>query len=145
MTPLKPTKTIAQSLLALTALILVSCTTLKTKSGSEWTDLFNGKDLKDWNVKINHHETGDNYANTFRVEDGMIKIRYDQYGAFNNQFGHLYYNKPFSHFRLLVEYRITGEWKKDAPSYTVSNSGIMFHSQDPRTMRKDQDWPISIE
>ena len=145
MTPLKPTKTIAQSLLAITALILVSCTTLKTKSGSEWTDLFNGKDLKDWNVKINHHETGDNYANTFRVEDGMIKIRYDQYGAFNNQFGHLYYNKPFSHFRLLVEYRITGEWKKDAPSYTVSNSGIMFHSQDPRTMRKDQDWPISIE
>lgn len=125
--------------------IFGGCSTRQSKNNSGWIDLFNGKDINDWNVKINHHETGDNYANTFRVEDGMIKVRYDQYGAFNNQYGHLYYKKPFSHYRLQVEYRITGDWKNDAPSYTIRNSGIMFHSQDPKTMPKDQDWPISIE
>jgi hypothetical protein len=116
------------------------------QSGKEgWVPLFNGRDINDWMVKINHHEVGDNFGNTFRVEDGMIKVRYDQYGAYNDQFGHLYYKTPFSYYHLLVEYRFTGEWKKDAPSYTLLNSGIMFHSQDPRTMPKEQDWPISVE
>ena len=110
-----------------------------------WVSLFNGRDINDWIVKIHHHEVGDNFGNTFRVEDSMIKVRYDQYGAFNDQFGHLYYKTPFSYYHLVVEYRFTGEWKKDAPSYTLLNSGIMFHSQDPRTMPKEQDWPISVE
>jgi hypothetical protein len=110
-----------------------------------WVSLFNGRDLNDWFVKIHHHEVGDNFGNTFRVEDSMIKVRYDQYGAFNDQFGHLYYKTPFSYYHLAVEYRFTGEWKKDAPVYTLRNSGIMFHSQDPRTMPKEQDWPISVE
>jgi hypothetical protein len=39
----------------------------------EWQTLFNGKDIKDWVTKINHHETGDNYGNTFRVE-AMINM-----------------------------------------------------------------------
>lgn len=132
----------------ITAFVLLAfsgCRSIQPEQRSGWTELFNGRDIKDWNVKINHHEVGYNFANTFRVEDGMIKIRYDQYEAFNDQFGHLYYKKPFSHYRLLVEYRITGDWKDDAPSYTISNSGIMFHSQDPKTMLKDQDWPISVE
>ncbi len=133
------------TVLSLTILVFSGCCSIQPGNKAGWTNLFNGRDIKDWNVKINHHEMGDNFANTFRVEDGMIKIRYDQYGAFNDQFGHLYYKKPFSHYRLLVEYRITGEWKADAPSYTINNSGIMFHSQDPKTMLKDQDWPISIE
>jgi len=110
-----------------------------------WVSLFNGRDINDWMVKINHHEVGDNFGNTFRVEDSIIKVRYDQYGAYNDQFGHLYYKTPFSYYHLVVEYRFTGEWKKDAPSYTLLNSGIMFHSQDPRTMPKEQNWPISIE
>jgi len=111
----------------------------------EWIDLFNGKNIDDWFVKIQHHETGDNYGNTFRVEDGIIKIRYDQYPSFNEQFGHLYFKQPFSYYHLKFEYRFTGEWRKDAPEYTILNSGIMYHSQDPRTMPKEQDWPISIE
>lgn len=112
---------------------------------NNWTPLFNGKDINDWIVKIHHHDPGINFANTFRVEDGMIKVRYDQYGAFNNQFGHLYYKQPFSNYHLLVEYRFAEKWKEDAPSYTILNSGIMFHSQDPKQMPKEQDWPISVE
>lgn len=111
----------------------------------EWIALFNGKDLKDWIAKINHHDAGDNYANTFRVENGLLKVRYDQYGEFNEQFGHLYYKQPFSYYKLIFEYRFVGIWRKDAPSYTLKNSGVMFHSQDPRTMPRDQNWPISIE
>lgn len=124
----------------------LSCASLDSRSPkNEWISLFNGKDIKDWTVKINHHDVGENYANTFRVQDGMIKVRYDKYGTFNEQYGHLYFNQPFSRFHLKFEYRITGEWKKDAPSYTIRNSGVMYHSQDPRTMLRDQDWPISVE
>ena len=111
----------------------------------EWQTLFNGKDIKDWVSKINHHETGDNFGNTFRVEDGMVKVRYDRYDSFNEQFGHLYYKQPFSYYHLVFEYRLVGEWRKDAPEYTLKNSGVMIHSQDPKTMPKEQDWPISIE
>src|SRR5690606_40534147 len=65
----------------------------------------NGKDMKDWTPKIRLHEVGDNYANTFRVEDGLLKVRYDGYDNFNQQYGHLAYNKPFSYYVLRVEYR----------------------------------------
>ena len=110
-----------------------------------WQPLFNGKDINDWIVKVHHHNAGDNYANTFRVEDSIIKVRYDQYDSFNNRYAHLFYKQPFSYYKLRFEYRLTGEWRKDAPSYTLENSGVMFHSQDPRTILKEQDWPISIE
>lgn len=122
------------------------CLTARKNAGrQEWISLFNGKDINDWVVKINHHEVGEDSANTFRVEDGMVKVRYDKYDKFNQQYGHLYYKQPFSYYHLIVEYRITGEWRKDAPAYTIQNSGIMFHSQDPKTMPREQDWPISVE
>ena len=112
---------------------------------SKWIKLFNGKDLTDWFVKIQHHEVNENFGNTFRAEDGIIKVRYDQYEDFNDQFGHLYYKIPFSYYHLKLEYRFVGALQQGAPSYTLRNSGVMFHSQDPRTMPKEQDWPISVE
>lgn len=123
----------------------VSAKAQKNANGQEWKHLFNGKDIKDWIVKINHHEVGEDPANTFRVDDGMIKVRYDKYDKFNQQYGHLYYKQPYSYYRLRFEYRIIGEWRKDAPGYTIRNSGVMIHSQDPGTMLKEQDWPISVE
>ena len=115
------------------------------KQDNQWVSLFNGHDINDWLVKIHHHGINDNFGNTFRVEDSMIKVRYDQYGDFNDQFGHLYYKTPFSWFHLVVEYRFVGKQQKGAPDYTLLNSGVMFHSQDPATMPVEQDWPISIE
>jgi hypothetical protein len=129
--------------------LILGCSNARKLSSNNtetgWTKLFNGHDIKDWFVKINHHDVGENFGNTFRVEDGIIKIRYDQYGNFNDQFGHLYYKTPFSYYHLRFEYRFVGKWQTTAPPYTILNSGMMFHSQDPRTMLKDQDWPISIE
>jgi hypothetical protein len=111
----------------------------------KWVSLFNGVDIKDWTVKIHHHETGVNFGNTFRVADSSVQVRYDQYGEFNDQFGHLYFKQPFSYYHLRLQYRFVGELQRGAPSYTLRNSGVMFHSQDPRTMPKEQDWPISVE
>ena len=134
---------------AILVLVIISfsrCGTKKaSKNEAEWISLFNGKDLNDWIVKVHHHDVGENVGNTFRVEDGIIQVRYDQYDDFNDQFAHLYYKVPFSHFHLRLEYHFTGELQKGAPDYTMLNSGVMFHSQDPSTILKEQNWPISIE
>ncbi len=134
------------------ACTLSACSSASGTSGAsntakkpEWIPLFNGKDINDWMVKIHHHEVGENFGNTFRVEDSIIKIRYDQYGDFNEQYGLLNYKQPYSHYHLKFEYRFVGKWCTTAPGYTILNSGVMFHSQDPRTMPKEQDWPISVE
>jgi hypothetical protein len=112
----------------------------------DWIELFNGKNLDGWTAKIAKHEVGDNYANTFRVVDGVIQARYDGYGGnYNAQFGHLYYERPFSYYLVSMETRFSGELYPGAPSYTLRNSGLMIHSQDPRTMPRDQNFPISIE
>ena len=126
-------------------ILVCSCASTQKQNDDQWISLFNGRDLEDWIVKVHHHDAGVNFGNTFRAEDGMIKVRYDQYGDFNDQFAHLYYKQPFSRFHLTLEYRFTGELQKGAPSYTILNSGVMFHSQDPRGMLKEQNWPISIE
>lgn len=132
--------------LPLFLLFLVCCTQpRKQEQEEQWIKLFNGKDLNDWIVKVHHHDPGVNFGNTFRVEDEMIKVRYDQYEDFNDQFSHLYYKTPYSHFHLKLEYHFTGELQKGAPEYTILNSGVMFHSQDPRGMLKEQNWPISVE
>lgn len=111
----------------------------------KWEELFNGKDLKDWTVKIRTHEVGENFANTFRVSDGMIQVRYDGYTQFDRQYGHIFYKKPFSYYLLRVEYRFVGEQCPGGEGWALRNSGAMLHSQDPNTMLKDQDFPISIE
>ncbi len=110
-----------------------------------WIPLFNGRDLDGWTVKIAGHDVGVNFANTFRVEDGVLSVRYDGYGDFDDQFGHLFYDQAFSHYRLRMEYRFVGDQQTGAPSWALRNSGVMLHSQDPRTIQRDQDFPIAVE
>lgn len=111
----------------------------------KWISLFNGKDLNDWIVKINKHEINDNYANTFRVEDGVMKVSYDGYDSFDEQYGHIFYKEPFSAYFLRIEYRFIGDQAKGGEGWAFRNSGAMLHSQDPATMLKDQNFPISVE
>ncbi len=117
----------------------------QVKAQKGWINLFNGKDLKDWTVKIAKHEVGENYANTFRVEGGVMKVSYDGYQDFDKQYGHIHYKKPFSYYLLKVEYRFVGNQAKGGEGWATRNSGAMLHGQDPKTMLKDQDFPISIE
>lgn len=112
---------------------------------SDWQVLFNGRDLDGWVVKLARHELGDNYADTFRVENGAIRVMYDKYEEFGDRFGHLFYKQKLSHYVLSLEYRFFGEQAKGGPGYARLNSGVMIHSQAPETILKDQDWPISVE
>ena len=111
----------------------------------QWVPLFNGKDLTGWRPKIAGHELGDNFANTFRVEAGVLRVAYDGYEQFEGRFGHLFYEREYSHYRLRVEYRFTGEQVPGAPEWALRNSGVMIHGQAPETMSRDQEFPVSIE
>lgn len=114
-------------------------------AGEQWHSLFNGKDLSGWTIKIAKHPLNANYADTFRVEDGVLKVSYDKYGKFEERFGHLYTNQPYSHYVLRLEYKFTGEAVADAPHWAKLNSGVMIHSQSPLTLELNQGWPASME
>jgi Domain of Unknown Function (DUF1080) len=111
----------------------------------DWIQAFNGKDLTGWVMKITGFPLGENYGNTFRVENGLLKAAYDQYPEFGNRFGHLFYKTKFSHYIVAAEYRFVGEQSKGGPAWALRNNGIMLHCQAPETMGKDQDFPISVE
>lgn len=127
----------------LACLTLTAITAAAAEDG--WISLFNGKDLDGWTPKIAKHPLGVNFADTFRVEDGILKVAYDRYEKFDGQFGHLYTNLPYSHYILRLEYRFTGTPMADAPSWAGRNSGVMIHAASPLTMSIAQEWPMSME
>jgi hypothetical protein len=110
-----------------------------------WVSLFDGATLDGWTVKVARHGLGENYADTFRVEHGMIKVAYDRYPRFEQQFAHLYTNNAYSHYVLHVEYRFTGRPMPDAPAWAHFNSGVMLHAQSPLSLTRDQLWPVALE
>ncbi len=121
------------------------CPTQNDNVKNEWIQLFNGKNLDGWKMKITGYPLGEDFGNTFRVEDGVMKVSYDQYNAFDEKFGHIFYKQKFSYYLLAVEYRFTGDQAKGGPGWAYRNSGAMIHCQDPKTMGLKQDFPISIE
>ena len=128
--------------------ILISTITYNTSEHSsteDWLELFNGNDLNGWTIKINGYELGENYANTFRVEDGLLKVRYDEYETFDVEYAHIFYENPYSYYKLELVYRFIGEQVKNGPGWAFRNNGIMFHSQSPQSMLVDQEFPNSIE
>ena len=128
--------------LTLCFLVLSTTCTAQTKG---WISLFNGKDLNDWKVKINGHPLNENYQNTFRVEDQVMKVSYDGYKEWNERYGHIFYKNPFSAYVLVVEYRFTGDQIPGGPGWAFRNSGAMLHGQSPESMELNQDFPISLE
>lgn len=112
---------------------------------ANWIVLFNGENLEGWTPKITGHPIGENYANTFRVEDNILKVEYDDYDDFGGRFGHLYSDIAYSHYKLRLDYRFVGRMLRDAPGYVDLNSGVMLHSQSPQSMSLDQDFPASLE
>ena len=117
----------------------------KKSDKEEWQSLFNGKDLTGWDIKIAGHKVNDNYKHTFLVEDKMIRVNYKEYDKFTTEYGHMYYNKPFSHYKIRMQYRFTGTQVPGGASWNVRNSGIMLHSQSAASLGLDQDFPISLE
>jgi hypothetical protein len=112
---------------------------------ADWIQLFNGRDLAGWTPKFSKHDLGENFNNTFRVEDGLLKVRYDKWTMFAGEFGHMFYKDKFSYYRIAAEYRFVETQVPGGPAWAQRNNGLMLHSPDPKTMLKDQDFPISIE
>ena len=119
--------------------------TTAAQDAEDWIPLFNGRNLDGWTPKFTKHPLGENLNDTVRVEDGLLKIRYDKWTIFNGEFGHLFYKTPFSYYRLVAEYRFVGEQLKGGAGWAMRNNGLMLHAPDPRTMLVDQDFPISLE
>ena len=131
--------------LAIALLGLAPAAQPRDPSAREWIQLFNGRDLADWVIKFAKHDLGENVRNTFRVEDGLLKVRYDQWQTFNGEFGHIFYKDPFSYYLLAAEYRFVGQQVSGGPGWARRNNGLMLHSPHPKTMLRDQDFPISLE
>ena len=142
-------------LLVCTAYFITSCENKKTtektvqeapvEQAPEWKALFNGENLDGWTMKISGKELGENYGSTFRVDSGILKIRYDEYGSFDNQFGGLYYDQIFKNYRLKVEYRFVGETAPGAPEWGYRDSGVQYHCQSPQSLTIDQAFPVCLE
>lgn len=124
---------------------LLSICTLFAQKKSDWQSLFNGKNLDGWDIKIAGQAVNDNYKNTFRVQDGMLRVMYDEYETFDDKYGHLYYKTPYSFYRLKFEYRFVGNQTKGGASWNVRNSGVMFHSQSAQSLSFNQGFPVSLE
>ena len=135
-------------LVLLTFGALADCASAQRTDSRGWIQLFNGRNLDGWAVKFKGAPLGTNVRNTFRVEDGLLKVRYDQWPGFNGEFGHIFYQQSFSHYIVAVEYRFVGEQVTGAGpglSWALRNNGIMVHSQSPESMGLNQDFPMSLE
>ncbi len=126
--------------------LFMSCSPQNTSYEENWVELFNGKDIKDWKVKITGYPLNENFGNTFRVEDSLLKVSYDQYkDSLKGRWGHIFYKDKFSAYLLVAEYRFYGEQVADGEAWAFMNNGLMLHSQSPESMGLDQDYPISLE
>ncbi len=115
------------------------------KPDIKWKPIFNGENLDGWIVKFAGEDTNDSYLNTFRIDEGILKVDYSEYKKFDDKFAHLFFNQELSHYRLRLEYRFVGDSVSGAYPWVYLNSGIMLHAQHPNTMSKKQQFPISLE
>lgn len=125
--------------------LLISTASFSFADEGKWVSLFNGKNLEGWIPKIRGCKAGENFQNTFRVEDGILRVNYSDYAAWDGRFGHLFHPEKFYNYRLRVEYRFTGEQLNGGPSWAYRNSGVMIHSESPETMGLEQNFPTSLE
>ena len=107
--------------------------------------LFNGTDNNTWTPKFTGFELGVNHKNRFVIKDSLLSVRYMTKDTFMGNFGHLFYNKKFSHYKLKATYRFVGDQMSGGPGWAFRNNGLMLHCQDPESIGINQDFPISLE
>ncbi len=133
--------------LAATAIALAAagCSAMP-QGGETWESLFDGKTLNGWTPKIRGFPLGENYRDTFRVENGAITVSYDRYDQFGERFGHLFYKDSIrGPYRLRLEYRFSETHPADTPAWAIANSGVMIFGEDPKGMAVGDSFPVSVE
>ncbi|MDR1116151.1 MAG: DUF1080 domain-containing protein [Tannerella sp.] len=88
--------------------VVIALLLFVTKSYSQTDELFNGKDLSNWNFVIDGDKAP--HEDVFSVQDGVILIQ-------GNPFGYMYTKKKYKDYSLELEW----SWVDK-----VSNSGIFF-------------------
>ena len=126
-------------------ILIYSCNEISDSNIENWEIIFNGKDLKDWKIKFANQNLNVNYKNTFQIRDSVLKVVYDNYDSFDNNYAQIYYKKPYSYYKLKFEYRFTGNQTIGGAGWAERNSGIMIHSQSPESNDFGQSFPVSIE
>jgi hypothetical protein len=131
------------------ALLAGACATAGPVNDPEersWIQLFNGEDLAGWKVKFAEHDVGVNLHDTFRVEEGILRVTYEDWPSWTGEMGHLIHDSVFSHYLVAAEYRFVGEQVAGANiGWARRNNGLMLHSQGAEAMRMDQGYPNSME
>ena len=129
------------------ALVTFGCQPNQTtqEDKENWISLFNGKNLEGWTIKIAGVPLDSNYLNTFQVKDSMLSVVYSNYDSFENKYAHLYYEQPYSYYKLAFDYRFTGNQVLGGEAWNIRNSGVMVHSQSAESNGYDQYFPVSIE
>ena len=92
-----------------------SCTNQKDR---KTISLFNGTDLRGWNVDVPAMDNDPNAINPFIVRDGILV-------TLGTPQGHLITDSVFQNYRLEAEYRFPGE---------PGNCGILVHASTPRAL-----------
>lgn len=134
------------SLVLAASLIVAGCAVAREEvDASGWTSLFDGESLDGWTPKIRGFELGDNYRNTFRAADGVLRVSYADYDEFGERFGHLFYQTPYESYVLRFDYRFVSAPLADTPAWAHANSGVMIFSQSPETMAVEDSFPVSVE
>ena len=112
---------------------------------AKWERIFDGKTLAGWTPKIAGRAVGEDPLGMFIVHEGAIRVSHAHYTKFEGEFGHLFWKAPLKSYRIRFDYRLFGEPLPGIKVWQNSNSGLMFHAQAPETMRRDQDFPVSLE
>lgn len=115
------------------------------EASPRWKRLFDGRTLAGWTPKIAGEPAGSDARRTFIVRNGKLAVSYAGYDRFAGRFGHLYYDRPLRFFRLRLRYRILDPGLPDTPVWARSNSGVMFLSESPHDVGRDQPFPVSLE
>lgn len=117
----------------------------QTVEVEDWVSILDSANAEHWEIKFSGYPLGHNYKNTFHMEDGVLSVSYDEYDTFDGEFGHIYYNTPYSYYKVKFQYRFIGDQVNNGPDWAIRNNGIMLHCQDPKSLGLDQDFPVSIE
>ena len=127
-------------------LVLSATVYLHAAEDSAWVKLFNGKDLKDWDIHFAGKPLNTNYNNTFKVVNGLLEVDYSEWHE-NNIMGHAANKlRPYSYYWLRSEYQVvSGPRPGGAPGWATQNNGLMLHSQSMASMGMNQDYPNSLE
>ena len=132
-------------LVAMTLIIQACGSGPENPDAEEWVPLFDGSSMEGWIPKFTGYDLGQNYHDTFLVRDSLLSVRYAVQDTFKGNFGHLYFRKKFSYYKIRATYRFVGDQMTGGPAWAFRNNGLMLHCQDPATLGLDQDFPISLE